>query len=68
MQKRIEGQFFINKIIMENGRSKRKNPSLAWIDHEKVFDSVPQEEILKVPNILKLSLVITTFLKYTMES
>ena len=34
-------QLIINKMILEYCTSKKKNLSTAWIDYQKVFDSVP---------------------------
>ena len=40
-------QLLVNKMIMENYRSKQKNLSMTWIDYKKAFDNVFHEWILK---------------------
>ena len=44
----------MNKIIIENRRSKQKNLSMNWIDYKKTFDKQPHKWILKVWNPLKI--------------
>ena len=34
-------QLLVNKMILENARTKHKHLSTAWIDYKKAFDSVP---------------------------
>ena len=34
-------QLLINKMILEDCNTKKKNLSTAWIDYKKAFDSVP---------------------------
>ena len=40
-------QLLINKAILEEVRSKRRNLSTPWIDYKKAFDSVPHTWIIK---------------------
>ena len=40
---------------------------MVWIDYKRAFDSVLNEQILKVVNILKIFKVIIPLLKYNME-
>ena len=56
-------QLLINKMILENCKSKKRNLSTAWIDYKKAFDSVPHSWILKALEIYKVSPVIIKFLK-----
>lgn len=34
-------QLLMNKVVEENSRKRGKNLSIAWIDYQKAFDSVP---------------------------
>ena len=47
--------------------SKQKSLRMTWIDNKKAFDSVLNEWILEVLNILNIFPLIVTFLKYKME-
>ena len=42
----------INKMVMENCRSKQKKSSMAWIEHKNAFDNILRKLILNVLNIL----------------
>ena len=44
-------QLLINKMILEDCTSKKKNLSTAWIDCQKAFDRVPHSWIMKVIEI-----------------
>ena len=39
--KGCKDQFIISKAIYEDCRRRNKNLSIAWIDYQKAFDSVP---------------------------
>ena len=39
-------QLLINRMIIEDCKSKHRNISMAWIDYQKIFDSVPHIWIL----------------------
>ena len=60
-------QLLINKMILENCKSKHRNLSMAWIDYRKAFDSVPHDWILKSLEIYKVSPVIVNFLRSNMK-
>ena len=47
-------QLLINKMILEDCMSKKKNLSTNWIDYQKAFDSVPHSWIIKVMKIYKV--------------
>ena len=38
----IKDQLLINKTIPEDAKRRQRNLSMAWIDYQKAFDSVPQ--------------------------
>lgn len=56
----------VNKMILENCKTTKRNLSVAWIDYQKAFDSVPHSWILKSLEIYRISPVISNFLKSTM--
>ena len=47
-------QLLINKAIMEEVASKRKNIVCVWLDYEKVFDTVPHDWLIKVLQLAKV--------------
>ena len=55
-------QLLINRMVMENCKSRCRNLSVAWIDYRKAFDSVPHAWILKFLEMFKVSHVIVNFL------
>ena len=56
----------INKMILENAKSKHKHLSTAWIDYKKAFDSVPHSWILRCLETFKVSPVLINFLRTSM--
>ena len=54
---------YLNKMILENAKSKRKNLSTAWIDYKKAFDSVSHSRILRCLEIFNVSPTIINFLE-----
>lgn len=60
-------QLLINKMLLENCRSKKRNMSTAWIDYKKAFDSVPHDWILKTLDMYKVSPFVTNFLRSSMS-
>ena len=61
-------QLLIDRMILENCRSRSKNLSTAWIDYRKAFDSVPHDWILKSLDLYKISPVISNFIRGAMSS
>ena len=59
-------QLLIDRMILENCRTRSKNLSTAWIDYRKAFDSVPHDWILKTLDLYKVSPVISNFLRGSM--
>ena len=57
----------IDKMLLENSRSRHRNLSTAWIDYRKAFDSVPHTWILKVLQMYKMSPTIINFLTTSMK-
>ena len=58
-------QLLINKAILEEAKSKKKNLSTAWIDYKKAFDSVPHTWIEKCLEIYR---VCPTTIKFIVQS
>lgn len=59
-------QLFINKMILENCRQRKRNLSTAWIEYSKAFDSVSHEWILTTLQLYKISPTISNFLQSSM--
>lgn len=55
-------QFLVNKMILEDRRTRKKNLSTAWIDYKKAFDSVPHSWIMKCMETYKICPVVTQFI------
>ena len=53
----------VNKMILENARTKQTHLSNAWIDYKKAFDSVPHSWILRYLETVKVSPIIINFLR-----
>ena len=56
-KKRVWGtveQLLINKSIMKEARTMRKNLVSVWLDYRKVFDSVPHDWLLEALRLAKI--------------
>ena len=51
-------QLLINKAIMEEVKSKRRNLVCVWLDYKKAFDSVPHDWLIKALHLAKVPLEI----------
>ena len=58
----------INKMILENCNTRKRNLSCAWIDYKKIFDNVPHEWILRYLELFKVSPRVVRFLKHNMKN
>ena len=47
-------QLLINKAIMEEVKSKRRNLVCVWLDYKKAFDSVPHDWLIKALHLAKV--------------
>ncbi len=63
-----KGQLLINKCIMEEAKTKKKNLSTAWIDYKKAFDSVPHTWIEKCLEIYKVCPTTIKFIVHGMKN
>ena len=61
-------QLLINKMILQNCKSLKRNLSTAWIDYKKAFDSVPHSWILKSMQLIKLSPTLINFMHLAMSN
>ena len=55
----------IDKHILNESKTRRKNLAMAWIDYKKAYDMVPQIHWLKM---YKISHEVINFLKKTMQT
>ena len=62
-----EGQFLMNKMILENCNNRNTNLSIAWIDYKKAFDSVSHSWIEKCLETFKISPALRNFLSHSMR-
>ena len=56
-----------NKAIYEDCRRRNKNLSIAWIDYQKAFDSVPHSWVEKSIALVGVNSKIVRFCKLSME-
>ena len=61
-------QLLINKAIIEEVKSKKRNLTTAWIDYKKAFDSVPHSWILKSLEMHRVSPIIIRFMENSMKN
>ncbi|KAI5748289.1 hypothetical protein M8J77_023892 [Diaphorina citri] len=57
----------INNMITKNARLRKKGLSMAWIDYQKAFDSVPHTWLVKSMKINKVNKIIVNFLEVVMK-
>jgi len=57
----------ISKTIYEGCRRRNKNLSIAWIDYQKAFDSVPHSWVEKSIELVGVNSKIVRFCKPFME-
>jgi hypothetical protein len=57
----------ISKAIYEDCRRRNKNLSIAWIDYQKAFDSVPHSWVEKTIELVGVNSKIVRFCKLLME-
>jgi hypothetical protein len=57
----------ISKAIYEDCRRRNKNLSIAWIDYQKAFDSVPHSWVKRSIELAGVNSKIVRFCKLSME-
>ena len=60
-------QLLLNKAIIENCRKRATNLSMAWLDYQKAYDSVPHSWIRKCLKLYRLSTNIENFISDSMK-
>src|SRR5215475_13270131 len=60
-------QLMISKAIYEDCRRRNKNLSIAWIDNQKAFDSIPDGWVEKSIELVGVNSKIVRFCKLFME-
>ena len=57
-----------NQFILNESKTRRKNPAMAWIDNKKAYDMLPQSWILHCLKMYKISLEAINFIEQTMQT
>jgi len=65
--KGCKDQLMISKAIYEDCRRRNKNVSIAWIDYQKAFDSVPHSWVEKSIALVGVNSKSVRFCKLSME-
>jgi hypothetical protein len=65
--KRCKDQLKISKAIFEDCRRRNKNLSIAWVDYQKAFNSVPHSWVEKSIEIVGVNSKIVRLCKLSME-
>ena len=60
-------QLLINKLLTEDCRTRHKSLSMAWVDYQKAYDSVPHSWLLQCLQLHKISPVLCRFLSRVMK-
>jgi hypothetical protein len=60
-------QLMLSKAIYEDCRRRKKNLSIAWVDYQKAFDSVPHSWVEKSIALVAVNRKIVRFGKLSME-
>jgi len=66
-RKDCKDQLMISKARYEDCRRRNKNLSIAWIDYQKAFDSVPHSWVEKSIALVGVNSKIVRFCKLSME-
>jgi len=65
--KDCKDQLMISKAIYEDCRRRNKNLSIAWIDYQKAFDSVPHSWMEKSIELVGVNSKVVRFCKLSIE-
>ena len=57
----------INKLLTEDCKARHRSLSMAWVDYQKAYDSVPHSWVLQCLQLHKISPVLCRFLSRVME-
>ena len=59
---------FINKIMLREVQTRKKNLAVAWIDYKKAYDMVPHSWIVECFDMIGVSEQIKHFLSESMNA
>ena len=59
---------YIDKQILDESRTRRKNLAIAWIDYKKTYDMVPHSRIINSLQMYKISDEIINFIDRTIKT
>ena len=59
---------YIDRHILNERYTRRKNIAMAWIDYKKAYDMVPQILIINCLKMYKISNEVINFIKKTMKT
>ena len=59
---------YIDKHILNESKTRRKNLAMAWIDYKKADDMVPQSWIINCLKMYKISHEVINFIEKTMKT
>ena len=60
-------QLLINKLLTEDCKSRHRSLSMAWVDYQKNYDSVPHSWLIQCIQLHKISPVLCRFLLSVMQ-
>ena len=60
--------FYIDQHILNEGKTKRKNLAMTWIDYKKTYDMVPQSWIINCLKMYKISHEVIYFIEETTKT
>ena len=63
-----KNQLLINKLLTEDCKTRHKSLSMAWVDYQKAYDSVPHSWLLQCLQLHKISPVLCRYLSRVMKS
>ena len=63
-----KNQLFINKLLTEDCKTRHRSLSMAWVDYQRAYDSVPHIRLLRCLQLHKISPVLCSFLSPPMKS
>ena len=66
--RRTKDQFSIDKMILNDCRTRHKNQAMAWVDYKKAYDMVPHSWIIECLKRVHVPQNITAFLQQSMRS
>ena len=59
---------YINQHILNEGKTRRKNLAMAWIDYKKADDMVPHSWVINSLKMYKISHEVIDFIDKTMKT